>query len=138
MKTFAKHSFNLISLSPRTKDVGNYQVFIFLRNKNTNKIIGNPQKFNIEVIKPPIFSFNCHLGPKIDYCLPYIKQVSDSGQVTIKFPLGIKEVNTTSYPNITNALRIELYVSKDIDGNQRVVNSTIKSWNVTNMNNDTI
>jgi hypothetical protein len=64
--------------------------------------------------------------------------VSDYGQVTIKFPLGIKEVNTTSYPNITNALRIELYVSKDIDGNQRVVNSTIKSWNVTNMNNDTI
>ncbi len=74
----------------------------------------------------------------MESCLPYISKITNSAVVVLKFPLGLEKFNSSLYANITNALRAELVISKDLDGNERRINSTLVKWNITSISNDSM
>ncbi len=50
---FAKHSYNQITLNPTSKRIGTHVVTINLKSRKNYQPIGDPFRFEIEVIKSP-------------------------------------------------------------------------------------
>jgi hypothetical protein len=114
ISSFSSFSFDSISMNPLDRNIGIYPITVSVRDQVTYKLLGQSLKFNIEVthsIKPikPL----CNLGPTIDFCLPSVKDISNEGLMTLKFPLGISVLNETEYGKVANAMDIRLVFSKE-------------------------
>ena len=75
-------------------------------------------------VLPKSRNTTCPFGSRPDDCLPKIESITDSGLLTVFFPIPLSTVvNETQYKNLSGTLDIKLV-------QQVQANTSISSWDV--------
>jgi hypothetical protein len=105
------------------KDVGTYREVVTFAIKGG---AGDPQQVSLKIrVLPPLIYTNitCPFGVNPGDCLPKIKRITNSGLMTLFFPMPLESLlNDTDFKNASRTLDIELKQQESL------VNTSISDW----------
>ena len=91
------------------KDVGTYSEVVTIALKGG---AGDPQQVSLKIrVLPPLKHTNitCSFGNNPSDCLPKIKHITNSGLMTLFFPMSLESlINDIDFKNASRTLDIEL------------------------------
>jgi hypothetical protein len=96
--SFAKFSstFGQVKYKPTAKNIGYYSLSCSFRDNSDYSKVGPTMKFKVQVISiPTTKNSSCPLGDNIEKCKPRITSISDTGVLTLGFPVGLQAINST-------------------------------------------
>ncbi len=99
----------MISLKPRKIDDGIYKVPLQFRDSMNLKAIGKNLTIQIKVLPPfDILDVRCSNGGVGTQCIPYISEITNRGEASIKFPIGLDTTILKKDRNVQDTLHIQI------------------------------